>query len=196
MTPATAADLAADLRRLGLLPDATPLPGPGPAEAFARHLAATGVFTPFQLAAVLRGKAARLRVGPYHLLDRLGEGGMGQVFRARHGWLGNIVALKLIRRDLVGSAVAGRRFLREIRQAGRLVHPNVVRALDANEADGNLYLVTELVEGHTLADLVKRDGPLAEADACRAAADAARGDRKSTRLNSSHSTLSRMPSSA
>src|SRR5436190_11926203 len=99
--------------------------------------------TPYQLNQVHRGRGDRLAVGPYLLLGRLGRGGMGEVFKARHRKLGRLAALKLIRADLLGSRNAVARFLREIEAAARLDHPNVVRAYDAGEAGGTLYLVME-----------------------------------------------------
>ena len=72
-------------------------------------------------------------LGPYVLLERLGEGGMGAVFKARHRNLGRVVALKVIRKDRLAQPEAVKRFQREIRAAAQLSHPNIVLAFDADE---------------------------------------------------------------
>ena len=100
---------------------------------------------------------------------------MGQVFKARNWKLGRIVAIKLIRKErLVGGDVV-RRFHREIRAVAALDHPNVIRAYDADEADGVHFLVMEYAEGKDLARLVKEQGPLPVARACDCARQAALG---------------------
>jgi serine/threonine protein kinase len=113
------------------------------------------------------------RVGPYLLLERLGAGGMGTVYKARHERLGKVFALKLLpparRRDPAWAA----RFDREMRAVGRLEHPHIVRATDAGEADGVPFLVMELVEGTDLSRLVKSSGPLPPAWACELVRQAA-----------------------
>jgi hypothetical protein len=115
------------------------------------------------------------RFGEYELLAKLGEGGMGTVYRARHRRLGRDVALKRIRpRDADPSRLAAR-FEREMRAVGRLDHPHVVEAQHAGEQDGQLFLVMKLLDGLDLARLVRRAGPLRPADACEAVRQAALG---------------------
>ncbi len=131
-----------------------------------------GWLTRFQAERVLEGKAEQLVLGQYVLLDRLGAGGMGEVFKARHPLLDRLVALK----TLPGSADDAdrlERFRREIRAAGRLSHPNVIVAHDAGLARGKLFLVMEYVEGCDLAELVRRRGPLPLGEACDYARQAA-----------------------
>lgn len=99
-------------------------------------------------------------LGPYALLERLGQGGMGQVYKAHHQHLDRVVALKLIHPDLLREDEAVRRFLREIRAGAQLNHPNIVRAFDANQVGGTTFLVMEYVEGTDLARLVRSKGPL------------------------------------
>src|SRR5207249_1508329 len=113
----------------------------------------------------------------YVLLERLGEGGMGQVFKARNWKLGHVVALKVIRKDRLARAEVGavRRFLREIRAASQMSHPNVVRAHDADEIDGTLFFAMEFVAGTDLGRLVKREGPLPVELACEYVRQAALG---------------------
>jgi len=136
-------------------------------KALARELLQRGWLTPYQANQLLNGRGQELVLGSYLLLERLGEGGMGQVFKARHQNLGRIVAVKLIRKERLASADAVRRFQREIRAAAQLNHPNIVRAYDAAEVDGNHLLVMEYVDGGAdLSRLVKLRGPLPVAEAC------------------------------
>jgi serine/threonine protein kinase len=110
------------------------------------------------------------------LLERLGEGGMGTVYKARNWKLGQVVALKLIRPERLKSANGVRRFQREIRAAAQLDHPNIVHALDADEVGGAHLLVMEYVAGGIdLHRLVKQRGPLPIADACHCIRQAALG---------------------
>jgi serine/threonine-protein kinase len=132
----------------------------------ARELMRRHWLTPYRVNRVMQDRAQDLLLGSYVLLDRLGEGGMGQVFKARNWKLGQIVALKLVRKERLANTDAVRRFHREIRAAAQLNHPNIVRALDADEVDGAHLLVMEYVEGTDLAKLVKQRGPLPAADAC------------------------------
>ncbi len=151
-------------------------PGALPQRPLGRALMARGWLTAFQANRLLSGRAAELSVGGKYLLcDVIGEGGMGQVFRARHLALGRPVALKVIRPGRAGPDMV-RRFEREVRAAARLSpHPNVAAALDAGEAAGSLYLVMELVEGKDLARLIKESGPLPVPLACEYARQAALG---------------------
>lgn len=128
--------------------------------SLARVLLARGWLTPFQINRLFNGKAESLVIDSYQLLDRLGEGGMGQVFLARHRRLGRLVALKIIRRDQARNAEALRRFRREVLAAAQLSHPNIVHAYDAGECGDTVFLVMEYVNGVTLKDLVLRSGPL------------------------------------
>lgn len=112
-------------------------------------------------------------LGQYELTAELGRGGMGQVFAARHRLMNRRVAVKVIRAEHFNRSLAGPRFRREIEALARLDHPHIVRALDADEADGLHFLVMEYVEGETLAGRVKRTGPLPVAEACRLMVQAA-----------------------
>jgi serine/threonine protein kinase len=104
----------------------------------------------------------------YRIVRPLARGGMGQVYVARHLRLHRDVALKVILAPLVDAASA-RRFEREMLAAGRLDHPNLVRATDAGESRERLFLVMDLVPGSDLARLIKDSGPLRLADACELA---------------------------
>jgi serine/threonine protein kinase len=114
-------------------------------------------------------------LGEYELLERLGAGGMGEVYKARHRRLGKLVALKLLPAGAHRSGQALARFLREMRAVGTLDHPNVVEAHDAGERAGTVYLVMKLVEGTDLGRLVRARGPLPVTEACDLARQAALG---------------------
>lgn len=101
------------------------------------------------------------RLGDYRLLEILGQGGMGTVYRAVHERMERAVAVKVLRAEIRGNAALLQRFEREVRTAARLIHPNIVTALDARMHDGLPFLVTELVDGEDLETQVRRDGPLA-----------------------------------
>src|SRR5215472_3950098 len=85
--------------------------------ALARELLQRGWVTPYQVNQLLQGRGAELVLGPYLLLERLGEGGMGQVFKARHQLMNRAVALKVIRKERLAHPDAVHRFHREIRAA-------------------------------------------------------------------------------
>lgn len=129
----------------------------------------------YQALSLLRGKPKSLAFGEYSILDKLGEGGMGQVMKAEHRRMKRIVALKLISSDALDDADSIRRFQQEVQAAARLIHTNIVTAFDANEHDGVHYYVMEYVEGIDLGALLKTHGPLPVATALDYALQAARG---------------------
>jgi serine/threonine protein kinase len=116
--------------------------------------------TDFQADLMLKGKIKRLVIGNYIVLEKIGQGGMGRVYRARHRRMDRIVALKLLPFSARESPDDIGRFEREIRAAARLSHPNIVTAHDADESSGRYYLVMEYVDGVDLLTLVKEKGPL------------------------------------
>src|SRR5579862_9652651 len=145
-------------------------------KALAGELIRRDWLTPYQANQLLTGKGQDLILGSYILLERLGEGGMGQVFKAQHRNLGRISALKLIRKERLQSPDAVRRFHREVRSAAALSHPNIVLAYDADEIAGTHLLVMEYIEGAVdLAKLVKKNGPLPVEKACEYIRQAALG---------------------
>ena len=100
------------------------------------------------------------RLGPYELLGRLGQGGMGVVFLGRERRGGRLAAVKAIRPELAGDPAFAARFRREVEAARRVDSPLVARVLDADAAAERPWLATEYVDGPTLADAVPATGPL------------------------------------
>lgn len=96
----------------------------------------------------------------YRVVQQLGQGGMGVVYRAEHRMMERLVVIKVINRALVDSPDTVERFNREVRAAAKLDHPNIVKAYDAEEAGGLQLLVMEYVEGKNLADVLAKKGPL------------------------------------
>jgi serine/threonine-protein kinase len=103
-------------------------------------------------------------IAGYRLLERVGEGGTAEVYRAEHPERG-ACAFKVLRQRLRGDPTAVKRFLREAGYGSRVVHPGVVRTYDYGEADGLHYLALEWADGESLASFLHRNGPLAPADA-------------------------------
>ncbi|HEX3314703.1 MAG TPA: protein kinase, partial [Gemmataceae bacterium] len=109
--------------------------------------------------------AAGTVLGSYVVGAPIAAGGMGRVHKAEHRLMKRVVALKVLPPELFRAPQARARFRREVQAAARLTSPNIVAAFDAGESDGRDYLVMEYVEGRTLAERVKADGPF---DLCRA----------------------------
>lgn len=148
---------------------------PQDATGFATLLVAREKLTPYQVDELFAGRGASLALGDYVILDRVGAGGMGQVFKAEHKHMGRLVAIKLLPPALTKDEGAIKRFQREVRAAARLSHPNIVQAYDAGVVRGAHFLAMEYVDGRDLSELVKRRGPLQVADAVNYIAQAARG---------------------
>src|SRR5262249_18413351 len=94
----------------------------------------------------------------YRIIESLGSGGMGVVYRAEHRLMERTVALKVINQSLMSNRAAVERFRQEVRTAARLAHPNIVTAHDAEQAGDLHFLVMEYVEGVSLAALVLQRG--------------------------------------
>jgi serine/threonine protein kinase/Leucine-rich repeat (LRR) protein len=131
--------------------------------------------TAFQGQQVKAGKARALILGTYTILDKIGAGGMGQVFKAQHRKLKRLVAIKMLPPSMTKDAAAIARFEREVEAAAKLRHPNLVGADDAAEANGVHFLVMEYVDGKDLSATVKKDGPLPVNKAVNYILQAARG---------------------
>jgi serine/threonine protein kinase len=115
------------------------------------------------------------RIGPYRLVSKIGEGGMGAVYKAVHMSLQKVVALKLLAGHQAHSRRAIARFRCEITATARLDHPNVVRATDAGNFEGVYFLALEHIDGICLSRLIGRCGRLSVADACEIVRQAALG---------------------
>jgi serine/threonine protein kinase len=105
--------------------------------------------------------------GRYEILDKLGEGAMGVVYRARDSAIGRIVALKMLSAELGAEEELHQRFQREAEAIGRLNHPNVVTVYDLGHADGQLYMAMELLEGDDLRSLIDTRAEIPLADRVR-----------------------------
>jgi serine/threonine-protein kinase len=134
--------------------------------AIARALVKQGVLTRFQAGRLLAGRPARLHLGQYRLLDHLGRGATGRVFKAVHSTMERVVAIKVILPGLLRDPAAVELFDREVRAAAQLHHPHIVTAYDANEIKGVRFLVMEYVAGPSLQGFVKGRGPLPVELAC------------------------------
>jgi serine/threonine protein kinase len=105
--------------------------------------------------------------GRYEILGKLGEGAMGVVYRARDGAIGRVVALKMLSAELGAEDELHHRFRREAEAIGRLSHPNIVTVYDLGQADGQLYMAMELLEGDDLRSLIERRMEIPLADRVR-----------------------------
>jgi serine/threonine protein kinase len=130
------------------------------AQSLSDRMVEDGRLTKFQAGQLLKGKHRGFVLGKYKLLDRIGMGGMGQVFLAEHGTVGRRVAIKVLPPDRAKNEFAKKRFLREARTTGQLDHPNVIKAFDV-DADGDVnFLVLEYVDGASFQEMVTRGGPM------------------------------------
>jgi len=99
--------------------------------------------------------------GRYRVLEVIGRGGMGVVYRVEHLRMGKIAAMKVLHRDLASDAEIVQRFEREAAAVSKLHHPHTVQVFDFGNAQGALYLIMEYVRGLDLAHIIRRDGPIA-----------------------------------
>ena len=145
------------------------------AQVIARDIVHRGWLTAFQVKLFWKGRGKEIFLNQYVLIERLGEGGMGEVYRAKHRRMDRDVALKIIRKDRLSSPDAVKRFLREITAAAHLTHENVVMAYDADQCGDRHFFAMEYVDGTNLARLVKEKGPLPVLQACNCIRQAALG---------------------
>ncbi len=138
-------------------------------QALVRH----GLLTDYQAGRLEAGTASGLILGSYRVLDRLGAGGMGVVFKAEHLRLRRPVAVKVLPLSADPDPRLLQRFFAEMRAVAQLQHPNIVGAIDAGEATGPdpaapplHYFVMEYVPGQDLEEAVRQRGPLPAAEAC------------------------------
>jgi len=139
------------------VPEGTTISG---AEDLAAALVSCKRLTEFQLEQLREGKIGSLVLGNYVVLEKLGAGGMGVVYKARQQRMKREVALKVLPEALTQSSDALARFRREVEAAAKLQHTNIAVAYDADESDGVHFLAMEFVDGPNLSQYVKQYGPL------------------------------------
>lgn len=147
---------------------------PSESTALADRLVKEGILTGYQARRLLKEKSHGLVVGRYVILERLGSGSMGRVYKAHHLMMDRSVALKIIAPEIANNERVLARFQREMKMVGRLDHPNVVRAFDADQVNNILYIVMEYVPGRSLSQRL-REGPIPPAEMVRYATQAALG---------------------
>jgi serine/threonine-protein kinase len=152
-----------------------PMAAPKDAQELAKQLVRSKALTRYQAQEVYLGRAQGLIPGSYTILDKIGAGGMGQVFKAQHRRMDRVVAIKILPAAMTKDAAAAARFEREVRAAARLNHPNIVIAHDSDESGGVCFLVMEHVDGSDLSALVKKSGPVGVPKAVDYILQAARG---------------------
>lgn len=145
------------------------------AEKIARELVRQQKLTRFQASVIFRRQSRGLRFGDYVVLDKIGSGGMGQVFKAENRRTRQIVALKLLRATFTKSERAVTRFYREANTSALLKHRNLVTVAEAGEWNGLHFLVMELIDGRDVRSIIKEKGPFSLSQAIDITLQAARG---------------------
>jgi serine/threonine-protein kinase len=140
----------------------------------AERLVRDQILTTYQAKRFLNNRSHGLIVGRYIILDRIGSGSMGRVYKAHHIMMDRVVALKIISPEIASNERVVARFQREMKLVGRLDHPNVVRAFDADQIQRVLYIVMEYVAGYSLGERLKK-GPIPPLEMVEYAAQAALG---------------------
>lgn len=129
-------------------------------DALSDFLEQIGMLTAYQAGELRNQRIAELVMDNYLILNRLGEGGMGTVFRARHRRMRRIVAIKVLNPEIQENPDHLQRFQREIETLARLNHPGVIQAYDADFGPSGFFLVLEFVEGNDLDGIVRKHGVL------------------------------------
>jgi serine/threonine-protein kinase len=166
---------AADLLTAPQLTRARGLAAAGSAADAARALVAAGVLTRFQAERLMTGRTDGFFLGQYAILEPIGRGPLSRVYKAKHRTMNRPVAVKVLAAELTRTADDRERIQAGVRAAGKLSHPNVVTAYDANEMHDRFYFVLEFVDGPNFDGLVRRRGPLPVAEACEYVRQAASG---------------------
>ncbi len=144
-------------------------------KTLAARMVTAGWITRWQSHQLLAGRSQQFFLGKYKLLELIGQGGMGSVYKAVRPGVGRIVALKVMSRQVLKQPKAVTRFLREIRSAAAVDHPNLVRAYDA-DCDGDTYfLVMEYVAGRNLKSWIIEEKTLPVGWSCECIRQAAVG---------------------
>jgi serine/threonine protein kinase len=148
--------------------------GANSCEQLARRLVRMGWLTKWQALTLLEGRC-QFFIGRYKLLELIGSGGMGAVFKAIRPDIGRVVAVKVLKPKSLKKSTGLPRFLREIESAASLDHPNIVRAYDADEVNGTYLLVMEYIEGRDLKNYITSDQPMTLPWICECIRQAALG---------------------
>lgn len=152
-----------------------PTPASSDGAVLAQSLIDAGLLTTFQCEAIKERRFSDLRIGVYEVLACIGGGGMGTVYKARHPHMKRIVAIKVLQPSLCADQSFIKRFQREVETAARLMHPNIVIAHDAGQAEASYFLVMEYVNGCDLSTQVEQTGACSITVAVHAILQAARG---------------------
>jgi serine/threonine protein kinase len=178
MRPKSIEEFTDLLRRSRLLTEeelsGLPKLGAGNCEQLARRLVRKGWLTKWQALTLLEGRT-QFFIGKYKLLELIGSGGMGAVFKAIQPEIGRVVAVKVLKPKSLKKATGLPRFLREIESAASLDHPNIVRAYDADEVNGTYLLVMEYIEGRDLKNYITSLQPMTLPWICECIRQAALG---------------------
>jgi serine/threonine protein kinase len=145
-----------------------------PAE-LAVALVREGILTNFQVQQLLQGKWRGFAIGNYKVLERLGSGGMGNVYLCEHQVMRKRVAIKVLATVSAENPEALKRFYREARAAAALDHPHIVRAHDVGKEEKLHFLVMDFVDGSSLENIIRRHGPMDVLRACHYIKQAAMG---------------------
>ncbi len=144
-------------------------------QEYAKHLVRQKIISLYQAKKILANRTHELVIGSYVVVDKLGEGGMGKVYKAIQTRMKRLVALKVVKASLLKNEIALKRFQREMKAASSLTHPNIVRVFDADQIGDRYFLAMEYIEGPDLSKLVKESGPLDIGTACSLVRQAALG---------------------
>ncbi|MBJ7432713.1 MAG: protein kinase, partial [Gemmataceae bacterium] len=143
-------------------------------ESFIQDLIESKLLTKFQAEQIIAGKGESLAFGKYIIQEKLGAGGMGQVYKAYHPEVAKLVAIKVILPQGKFDTESVKRFEREVKASEKLVHPNIIAVLDSGSFKGQLFMVMELIQGKDLFELINEKGKLAIKEAVAYIIQAAR----------------------
>lgn len=138
----------------------------GDPRALAKVLIQRGWLSIFQANEIFAGNTAELAFGPYLVLNRLGKGGLSQVYKARHAEQGWVVALKVLCTEALEDEPGRRQFMQEMEAMAEMDHPHVVQFCDVDQSGGTFYFAMEFVEGVDLGKQVALSGALGVREAC------------------------------
>ncbi len=147
----------------------------GNARLFAKLLLQKGWLSVYQVNQLLAGNGHELVIGPYHVLDKLGQGGLSSVYKGKHRETGNLVAIKIIKPEVFANPEGRQQFLQEVDAMARLDHPNVVQFCDADQFNDTFYFAMEYVDGTDMGKVVRLSGALPVHEACDYTRQAALG---------------------